>query len=130
MKSYEGVFIFPPEAASDARKVQLKNLEDLIGKFEGSVQQKTEWGKKPLGYPIKKFREGWVVVADFQMNPAGATEFRKMLELQEDLLKYMITVKQEGKAEKKSAPRPVSAAPSHSQPHKTAAPAGSPGASA
>ena len=142
MRSYEGVFVFPPEATADARKAQLKSLDDMIAKFEGSIQQKTEWGKRPFGYPVKKFREGWFVIADFQMNPAGATEFRKTLELQEELIKYMITVKQPGKPEKApapasaatpaAAPRPVSSGPSHSQPYKktTAAPAGSHGATA
>ena len=127
MTSYEGVFIFPPEAAGDTRKAQLKNLDELIGKFQGSVIQKNEWGKRPLGYPIRKIREGYFVVVEFGMPPSQATEFRKLLELQEDILKYMITVKKENKPEKKTV---VKAAPSMVKTSKTVAPAGSAGASA
>ncbi len=126
MKSYEGVFIFPPEAAGDTRKAQLKNLDELIGKFQGSVVQKNEWGKRPLGYPIRKFREGYFVVAEFGMPTSQTTEFRKTLELQEDILKYMITVKKESKPEKKT----VVKAPSMMKTSKTPAPAGSTGGSA
>lgn len=137
MKAYEGVFIFPPESAGDARKTQLKNLDDLIVKFQGSVIQKNEWGKKLLGYPLKKFREGYVVVTDFEMPSLQATEFRKSLELQEDLLKYMITIKVAVKPDKKAASAAaapaVAAAPVAAVPQKTfrtPAPAGPAGASA
>ncbi len=133
MKAYEGVFIFPPESAADARKTQLKNLDDIIAKFQGSVIQKNEWGKKQLGYSLKKFREGYVVVTDFEMPTSQAIEFRKTLELQEDLLKYMITVKIAAKPDKKAAAKPPAAAPAAApaphKPFRTPAPAGPAGAS-
>ena len=93
MKPYEGVFIFPPESLPEVRKNQIKNLDDLFAKYKAEVIQRTEWGKKMLGYPLKKFHEGFFLVIDFRMDPAHANEFRKGLELQEELLKYMITVK-------------------------------------
>ena len=110
MKSYEGVFIFPPESTADARKEQYKNLDEVLAKFQAHVLQKTEWGKRPLGYPLKKFREGFFWILDFRMLPAKMTEFRKTLELQEDLLKFMLTIKNT-KSEKKPAEKgPVPAA--------------------
>ena len=102
MKLYEGLFVFPPEATTDARKTQLKNVEDLIAKLKGKVIQKAEWGKKPLGYAVKKFREGHVVIMDYQMDSLKQTEFRNALQLQDDLVKFMITVK-DTKAEKKKS---------------------------
>ena len=103
MKAYEGVFIFPPEASPEARKNQEKNLEDVLKKFGGKILQRTEWGRRPLGYPLKKFREGHFLILDFQVESIKMTELRKMLELQEDLLKFMLTIKNLS-AEKKSAP--------------------------
>jgi len=93
MKSYECIFIFPPEATPEVRKQQLKNVEDLIRKFQGSVQVKTEWGRKSLAYSVKKFREGYFVLIDFQMAPAQIIEFRNTLQLQEELLKFMLVSK-------------------------------------
>ncbi len=131
MTSYEGIFIFPPESVGDTRKTQLKTLDDIIAKFQGSIIQKNEWGKKQLGYPLKKFREGYVVVTDFDMPSSQAIEFRKSLELQEDLLKYMVTVKAKVKPEKAAAVPPPAAAPATApqKTYRTAAPAGSAGAS-
>lgn len=111
MKSYEGVFVFPPESAPEARKTQLKSLDDLISKFGGTIHQKQEWGRRPLGYSIRKFSEGHFLICDFQMDPAQATEFRKGLELQEDLLKFMVTSRNV-KAEKRVAQRVAASAKS------------------
>ena len=105
MKAYEGVFIFPPEAATDARKAQLKNLDDLIVRCKGSIVNKAEWGKRSLGYAVEGFGEGYFVVVDFKMDPSAADTFRKQLQLSEELIKYMVTVKVVEKN-----PRPATAA--------------------
>lgn len=125
MKSYEGIFIFPPESAPDARKAQMKNWDDLFHKFGAEVTQKNEWGRKPLGYPLRKFREGHILVADFKMDPAKAIEFRKSLELFEDLLKFMITVKDEKKIAKAAAAAASKAAAAKPAPAPASTPAAS-----
>lgn len=97
MKSYEGLFVFPPEATPDARKGQFEKLEGLIRKCGGSVAQKNEWGRKPLGYTVRKFREGHLVIWEIQLEGGKVGEFRKALELDEDVIKHMLTVKPERK---------------------------------
>lgn len=93
MRGYEGLFIFPPEAAPEARKDQLEKLKELIQKFGGSLSHTEEWGKRPLGYAIRKFREGHMVVHHFQLDSLKTNELRKALELQEDLIKYTLVTK-------------------------------------
>lgn len=102
MNSYEGVFIFPPDIAPDARKAQFKSLDELFAKAGAEIVQKTEWGKKTLGYTIKKFNEGHYLIVDYKMNPAKTEEFRKAVELQDSIIKYMITAR-DLEAEKKAA---------------------------
>lgn len=90
MKKYEGLFIFPPED-----KDQAVEVTKWIEKFQGKVLQKTDLGKKTIGYQIKKFRDGKFLVFNFEMDPSRIQDFRKDLEQQETLLKYMVTVLQE-----------------------------------
>ena len=107
MKPYEALFIFPPEGTPEVRKAQATQLEELIKRFNGSLLQKTELGKRPLGYEVRKFREGFFVSVEFQVDPLKMQEFRKALELQPEVIKYMILVKKK-QSEKKSAPKPSS----------------------
>ena len=104
MKLYEGFFIFSPEETPENRKTQFKNLDDLFSRFQGEILHREEWGKKPLGYPIRKFKEGYFLVVDYRMNPLKTVEFQKTLQLQEDIMKFMITAKNT-KVEKKPAPK-------------------------
>ena len=92
MKKYECLFIFPPEASGEAPKDPSAEVSKWIEKFQGKVTQKTDMGKRSIGYSIKKFREGRLLVFTFEMDPSRMQEFRKELELQEGLLKYMVTV--------------------------------------
>ena len=93
MRSYEAVLIFPPEATTEVRKDQFKAIDDLVAKFKGTIVQKNDWGKKPVGYPLKKFHEGHFLIVEFQMDPAVIPEFTKNLLLQDSILKFMITQK-------------------------------------
>ncbi len=122
MTSYEGFFIFPPDHTPEVRKKQDKTLEDLIGKFQGTIVEIAEGGRKPLGYPVKKSKEGFFVWVHFQMDPLKVNELRYALSLQEDFLKFMITRKKivsaQKKSPEKSRPQPVPPA----QPVATAQP--------
>ena len=126
MKAYEGLFIFPPDSSAEARKEQFKNLDDAFAKFHGNVTQKTEWGKKQIGYPLKKFQEGHFLIVDFQMDPLQLPELNKVFNLQEGLLKFMITVKQESRPNPKAQKsEPTSVSQSQSTPRPAPAVAAS-----
>lgn len=104
MRKYEGLFIFPPEGTSGSLKDQKRRLEEALRRFGGRIVQQNEWGRRPLGYALKKFREGEVVLWHFEIDPAQLAEFRKALALEETLLKSTI-VKLEGSALPHPEPR-------------------------
>lgn len=106
MKLYEGSFIFLAEASPDAKMQQLKTLDETLKKFGGQFREKNDLGRRALGYPIKKQREGHLICADFEIEPAQMQEFRKSLQLFEGLLTCMITVKNI-KSEKKPKAKPA-----------------------
>ena len=94
MKLYEGFFVFSPDATQDARKVQLTGVESLIQKAGGKIIQRYELGRRPLGYMIRKHRDGFIFCVDFEMNPAEQEGFRRAIDLFEEVIKYMITCKE------------------------------------
>ncbi len=115
MKSYEGLFIFPPDAVVENQKSQADRVEEWIKKFGGIVTEKIELGRRPLGYPLQKFREGAMWAVNFQLDSVKSNDLRKLLELQEDLLKYMITAKVIRSAKKTEQAKPAAAVPAKPQ---------------
>ncbi len=120
MKLYEGLFILAPELSPETQKTQIDNVENLVRKFGGTVSEKIDLGRKSLGYPLKKFREGACWAVNFSLDSVKSPELRKALELDETLLKYLITVKEiiRTKVKKAAAPKPAAAGPvkPHSEP--------------
>jgi ribosomal protein S6 len=92
MKKYEGLFIFPPEITGESHKDPAGEVVMWIEKFLGKVIQKSDLGKKPLGHMIGKYKDGRTFVFEFEMDPSRAQDFRKEIELQENLLRYMVSV--------------------------------------
>ena len=92
MKKYEGLFIFPPDVTGESHKDPASEVTKWIEKFQGKVLQKTDLGKRHLGYLLGKYKEGRTFVFEYEMDPSRTQEFRKELELQENLLKYMVSI--------------------------------------
>jgi ribosomal protein S6 len=106
MKKYEGLFIFSPEITGESHKDPAAEVTKWIEKFQGKVIQKTDLGKKPMGHMIGKYKDGRMFVFEYEMDPSRTQEFRKELELQENLLKYMVSI-----PKKKAALPPLPVAP-------------------
>lgn len=107
MRLYEGIFVFSPQLAPEVRAREEEQLNELIKRCQGQVVQKTEWGTKSLGYTVKKFREGFFLILDIQMDPAQMAKFRDAVILQETIIKFMLTLKgKQSKNKKKAEAKP------------------------
>jgi len=93
MKLYEGIFVFSPQTTAEERKTQEQALEGVIKKFEGRIVERVDWGRRPLGYPVRKFKDGYYLILVMEIPTLGMTDFRKAMELHSDVIKFMITVK-------------------------------------
>jgi len=93
MKIYETIFVFPPVVSSEEKDRLVKKLEESVLKHQGKIAKKTEWGKRPLGYAVKKFREGQFLLWDIELAPDQVGQFRKAAELMPELLKVSVMAK-------------------------------------
>ena len=95
MKKYDALIIFPPSVTGLDGK---NSFEELIKKNGGNILTRTEMGRRFLGYPVKKSKEGYVVAFDFELSTDKMGELRRSLDLSEDILKYTIVIKEKNKA--------------------------------
>ena len=93
MKKYEVMFIV--NAANDeVIKAAVKLVQDTITRIGGTVDKVDEWGKRALAYEVKKQREGYYVVVDFQADPAEIKELDRVIKIHEEIIRHII-VKQD-----------------------------------
>ena len=60
----------------------------------GEVTAVVMWGKRHLAYPIEKQTSGYYVVAQFTARPDPLTELERVLKLEDDLLRYLVVLRE------------------------------------
>lgn len=68
-------------------------VKDLISSLGGRVLDTDTWGKRKFAYEIKHMREGFYEVVDFEMESVKLEDFKRKLNLIEELVRYMVVAK-------------------------------------
>ncbi len=98
MRPYETMLVF--DTTVDAQQIQaaLDRALDVI-KNNGGVHVNTDrWGKRPLAYEIKKRKEGYYVVVEFDGVAATVDELHRILTLADEVLRFKIVKRTAGAA--------------------------------
>ena len=97
MNYYETVYIIHPA-------LQEGRLSDIVNKFhkkledvQGEVLYVTNWGKKKLAYPIDKQKYGTYILCQYSINGENIKNISQELELNPNILRYLITKIDESK---------------------------------
>ena len=90
MANYELVFIVGPEVADDEVANAINKVSDLVGRIGGVVTEVSQWGRKKLTYPIKRFTEGNYVLAKVEIKPSSVKELDANLRMSGDILRHLL----------------------------------------
>ena len=90
MNKYEALFIFPPDEGPEASKNDETRLEETLTRFGGRIVDRQDWGKRPLGFALRKFREGRILHWNFELEGLKLADLRQQLQLNEKILKSSI----------------------------------------
>ncbi|MBU4312341.1 MAG: 30S ribosomal protein S6 [Candidatus Omnitrophica bacterium] len=91
MKKYEGMFIIKADLAKEGLEKTATQVQDIIKKQDGSLDNIKEWGKQKLAYPIKKHKEGVYYLIDFHIDTTAIAKIRRSFSLNESILRVLIT---------------------------------------
>lgn len=111
MKTYEVLIIYPPQTLGEGQHDSKDIFEGIIKKHEGKVLNRTELGRRPLGYVVKKSREGHLVSFFVELPPNQLDAFKRSLQLAEGILKFTVVVK--SKTELLRPAKPIAAQSVH-----------------
>ncbi len=91
MRSYEVVVIVHPDLDEKAFTEILDRVQSWITEADGKVTKVDLWGKKKLAYEIRKQTEGQYIIIYADMNPTFCTELERNMQLNESIMRYMVT---------------------------------------
>ena len=99
MKDYE-LLAFVNESPSSALpgKESVDLITSIVKQQGGETVKVDSLGRRPMGYLVKKLREGTLVVSHCRFAPVDISKFVRSLRLNNTVLTHMITVRKESVA--------------------------------
>ena len=95
MSKYEIAVVLSAKLEDEQRTQIIEKVTGLVERFEGTVTDVDNWGKKKLAYPIQKMDEGFYNFVHFETeNTDCPGEMEQQLRIMDGVLRYLV-VKQE-----------------------------------
>ena len=90
MRSYELYFIVYSEADEEELTAIIDKVTETITAHGGQVTEVDSKGKRKLAYPIGKFKEGYDVIMQTQLEFEGIQELERSLKLSEPIIRHLL----------------------------------------
>jgi small subunit ribosomal protein S6 len=90
MRHYELVVIIYPDAEEEELTAIVDKISQVITTNGGQVLETEVRGRRRLAYPIRKFREGYYVVMQVQLEKKGIGELERSLKLTEEVIRHLL----------------------------------------
>ncbi len=89
-RAYEAVYILDPDSGDDKIAATTARYRGLVETQGGVVQKLDVWERRKLAYEIKGRNEGIYVVMQFSGTANVEVELRRVFQISEDQIRYMI----------------------------------------
>ena len=93
MNKYESVIIINPSLEEEGIKNLIKKFSDLIN-TDGKVESVEEMGKKKLAYEVKKNKEGYYCLFNFEAKPELIAELERNYRITDEIIKFIVVRKE------------------------------------
>jgi small subunit ribosomal protein S6 len=93
MNKYESVIIINPSIEEEGLKNLIQKFSDLIN-TDGKVESVEELGKKKLAYEVKKNKEGYYVLYNFEAKPELIAELERNYRITDEVIKFIVVKKE------------------------------------
>ena len=94
MNKYESIIIINPNCTDEALKALEDKVTGLINE-NGKVESVENMGKKRLAYDIKKNKEAFYMLFNFEAKPESIVELERNYRITDDILKFIVVRKED-----------------------------------
>ncbi|SHF43958.1 30S ribosomal protein S6 [Desulforamulus putei] len=91
MRNYEVMYIIKPEVEEEKVTALVEKFKALVEERGAEVTKLDKWGKRRLAYEINHMKEGIYVVMQFKAEAAAAAELDRVMKINDDIIRHMIT---------------------------------------
>lgn len=92
MQNYKLTFLMRNDLDEKKRQEIIQSVKEKVGE-QSSITKEDLWGVRDLAYTIKREKKAYYVYLEFQAKPEIIPSLDKMMKLNEDILRYLITRK-------------------------------------
>lgn len=92
MREYELFYMIKTDITEEQTEAVIEKFNGILAREGAEVTAVDKWGKRKLAYIIdKKYREGYYVLVKFNGTPAAVKEADRLLKIDDNVLRHMIT---------------------------------------
>ena len=95
MNKYEVTVILSAKLEDDERVAALDKIKGYIERYNGTVGQIDEWGKKKLAYDIQHQSEGFYYLINFEGTNETPGGLESQIRIMEPVLRYLVVKKED-----------------------------------
>ena len=89
MNKYELAVVLSAKLEDEERAAAIEKIKGYITRYNGTVTNVDEWGKKRLAYEIQKMREGFYYFIKFDAEPNCPAEIERHVRIQDNVLRFL-----------------------------------------
>jgi small subunit ribosomal protein S6 len=95
-KQYELVYIAAPEATEEQLAALNTEVQQVVGRFEGTIEKTDVWGRRRLAYQIGRYKEGIYVLHVINASGELVKELDRRLKVTDNIVRHLIVRVDEG----------------------------------
>lgn len=95
MNKYELALVVNAKIDDEARAAVVEKAKDYIARYNGTVTEVEEWGKKRLAYEIQKMREGYYYFIQFEAEATVPAAVEQDVRIMDNVLRFLCVRKDE-----------------------------------
>ena len=89
-KQYELVYIAAPEATEEQLAALAAEVQQVVGRFNGTIEKTDVWGRRRLAYQIGRYKEGIYVLHVINGSGELVKELDRRLKVTDNIVRHLI----------------------------------------
>jgi small subunit ribosomal protein S6 len=90
VKQYELVYIAAPEATEEQLAALATEVQQVVGRFQGTIEKTEVWGRRRLAYQIGRYKEGIYVLHVINASGDLVKELDRRLKVTDNIVRHLI----------------------------------------